>query len=885
MNKKNMRKNKPARSNSKKIPFKSGFFILLLMAGIVASMFFSTKYVFNNANLGNLYGDGIKVTVNLKNVDNNGAPNGNSVTNKELTQAENSIYSRASDLGYGKPFITTNKDDSGKYSFTISQPNIKTEDIATSYVTQLVSKTTLSFYSTTDKSLFDSSGYNPNNPTGVLPPNAQPLDIVKQDSAKYTQKRRGSRLLNTIGFDYANSKSKIAYTKALQALAKGDAKKGENRMVVWVGYDALYKLATTIYKKDFDAAKDNLYNFVHVYDKNKKMTQALKTKPFNARDYLISDAPVAPGSTAPDKTVYINSSFQPDVAKSLADRINYGSSSYKLFTVGRYSFVNAPFGKTAINRIEISALVILALIIILLVARYGVFGIVSAFAITLFIGTLLLLFTLFKGELTLLTIGAIVFGVLLMLDASVLTFERLKRELYGGKSIGRAISASNKYSIPVLFDSSFVVLVISFVIFYIGAKLLPGFSIVIVLSVLLTMLLSLIFIKVLTKILVKVINWNDKTSFLIGNYESQKNVYLHRQEKLAKFNYFKTSKWALIGSATIMFAGIIAFSTFAGISGSISKGFNSGINLTGGQRVWIRSVDVKDKKKDADTSLPQILTSQEVKYIYGAESMYKDNVISITNVYSTVDKTDVNGIIVIFNKNFNDADFVKRINDYVGPLPGAKNTFDVRNTHFSSFVDKKIIKTTLYAFLIMFLFILAYILLRFRWTFAFAMLIALIHDGLIVTAVFVVGHIPFSSLFIISMIIVMFYSIFNKMLVFNRMRVDIKNTKIENASQFKTIMHNALGETMNRNIIMLAIFVVIGLLISIPFATNMVFSLTMIIGAIIGSLSIYLVFPWFWVKLETLRFNVIQKRILRGKSKSNIEEEQTFENINQIKDI
>jgi SecD/SecF fusion protein len=275
--------------------------------------------------------------------------------------------------------------------------------------------------------------------------------------------------------------------------------------------------------------------------KDGKMTQELKTKPFNARDYLISDAPVNFIAPTPDAAVFINNSFQPEIAKSLAARINYGTSSYKLSTIGRYSFVNAPFGKTAIHRVEISALIILALIIILLIGRYGVLGLVSALAFTLFSTLTLLLFTVFQGQFTLLTIGAIIFGILLMLDYSVNTFERLKKELYEGKSINRAINASNKYSVPALFDSSFVVLMISFIIFYIGSTYLPGFSVIVVISLLLTIILSFIFINIFTRLLIK-LNLFNKREFLLGNYNSKKDKYLATQSKLEKVNYSKRSK-------------------------------------------------------------------------------------------------------------------------------------------------------------------------------------------------------------------------------------------------------------------------------------------------------------------------------------------------------
>ena len=258
-------KNKQTFNNQKsKFPIKRSFFLLLIVIGIVAAIFMSSKYIFNpdNSKFGNMYGDGIRVTVNLKNVDDNQAPTDTPITHEELTQAEDSIYTRVADLGYGTPSIQVNKDSHGHYSFTITQSNIDNETDANLYVANLTIKSNLSFYTTSDKSLFDSSGFNPNNKPGELD---RTLNIVKPGSAKYTQQRVGSRLENTVGFDFKNTSSRIAYTKAISSLKGKDKSKGENRLVVWVGYKALWQIANDpANKKAWEEAGKNLYNFAHV---------------------------------------------------------------------------------------------------------------------------------------------------------------------------------------------------------------------------------------------------------------------------------------------------------------------------------------------------------------------------------------------------------------------------------------------------------------------------------------------------------------------------------------------------------------------------------------------------------------------------------------------
>ena len=860
-----------------KLPIKRSLLLLLIVIGLVASMFISSKYVFNNAKLGNMYGDGIRVTIKLQNVDSNQSPINTPITKAELTQAENSIYTRTTDLGYGTPTIDVNKNIDGGYSFTITQPNIDDEQTANQYLSYLTVKSNLSFYTTSDKSLFDSSGYNPNNKPGKI---NHPLNIVKPNSAKYTQERRGSRLENTISFDFKDSHSFIAYTQALSALKSKGASKGENRLVVWVGYDALWQIANQPSNKDaWDEAGKNLYNFAHVY-KNKKITPELKTSPFNARDFLISDAPVV-NDIINQKTVYINNTFQPSVAKSLAERINYGTSSYALTEIGRYSFVNAPFGKKAIQRIEIAALIILSLIIITLIGRYGIFGVVSSLILALFVTTTLLLFTIFQGEFTLITIGAIILGVLLMLDYSINTFERLKKELYEQKSTLRAINAANRYSVPPLFDATLITLIVCFSIFYIGTKYLPGFSLVVIIATLLSLIFSFILINLLSRFLIK-LGALEKRNYLIGNIKSKTKNYIAQHAKLESINYSKHSKWALFSSIAFIFIGVITFSTFAGISGSFLGGVNANINLTGGEKIWIRSLK---KKPDPSlkTPVPQELSTTDVNKIYQMEAKYSDDVISIQKGYFLKDKNPkhVEEITIIFKKGFNDDQLVSELNSY-NPT-NTQNKLSIIQSSFTNFVDKKIIQKVFLAILLIFAAIVLYTLFRFRWTFSLTFLLDLIHDGLIITTIFIVCRIPFSSLFAIALLMIFIYSIFNKILIFNRMKRNIKNNQITNINQLAPIVHKALGETFYRNMIIFSLFLLISFATLIPFTTNITFSITLIIGSITTILSTYFVLPWIWIWIEKWRYRIIEKQKIKKVWDLNIQEEQSFENINDIK--
>ena len=888
----------------KKLPFKSVFFFLALLTGVMTAVFFSSRYIFDHPQLGNSYGSGMRITVDLKNTNKNGAIEKTQVSQETLTKAENSIYKRTSQLNMGEPTILTNQSKDLKnpniidYSFTIIQPQIHQADKARSYVSQLVDKSNLSYYTANDNPLFDQNGYKKDLPKRKAgDKRKRQYQLLKADSVKYDQKRRGSRLLNTVSYSYNNPKARIEYGKALSALKS--AKAGSNKLVAWIGYDGLWDLVQqqiklkADYAAQWKASGQNLYKYVHNWVKGKEgkwtMGRGLRVSPFNASDYLISDAPVKIAK-APElgKRVYINNSFSPSKAKSLADRINYGSSSYKLVKLGDYSFVTAPYNKTRVNRLAIAAIIILALIIIFMIARYGIFGVISSLSLLLSVSSMLALLVVIKGAFTLLTLGSLIFSVLLILDVSIVSFEKLKKELYFGKSLIRGMKSTNKHSIKILFDSSFIIIVMSFILFYIGSRFIPGISIIMVLSIIFTIFSTFVFIKFLSFILVKIGTFDNKL-YLMGVYPSKKESFIKREGNLAKINYSKHSKWFLIASAFVIFTGIITFSITSGISKSLAGGFNSNNNILGGNQVYIRSLLKKPDPGTTDEQrLPQQFTTKELDSIYSVTKSYSKDISSIQKLYLPTNKNAVNGIAVIFGSKYDTSNFAKKIEAaYNKNLPSDNlNIIDIRATSFKNFVNKSIVKKSLLSLLLLIIAIVIYVLVRFSWTLSLASLIALVHDGLIISSIFIITRLPFSSFFFIGLILVLFYAVLMRVLLLNQIKKNTKGVRILNKDQFKTIINKSLGETFVRNIVLTAIFLVITfILLVIPNSSNIILMLTMMIGALFSLISMYIIFPWIWIKIETLRFDSKQKHTNKSLWDVNVPQEETFYNINKFKDI
>jgi SecD/SecF fusion protein len=150
------------------------------------------------------------------------------------------------------------------------------------------------------------------------------------------------------------------------------------------------------------------------------------------------------------------------------------------------------------------------------------------------------------------------------------------------------------------------------------------------------------------------------------------------------------------------------------------------------------------------------------------------------------------------------------------------------------------IYATIFSILVIFLYILA----RFkRMAFGFAAILALVHDVLVLLAIFTLfnGWLPFSldidQAFIAAILTVMGYSINDTVVVFDRVREYIGQHHSKN-EDLPSVINNALNSTLSRTVIT-GVCTIAVLLIIFIFGGEILrgFSFAMLIGVIFGTYS------------------------------------------------
>lgn len=141
--------------------------------------------------------------------------------------------------------------------------------------------------------------------------------------------------------------------------------------------------------------------------------------------------------------------------------------------------------------------------------------------------------------------------------------------------------------------------------------------------------------------------------------------------------------------------------------------------------------------------------------------------------------------------------------------------------------------------------ILIYIAIRFEWRSAVMAVIALAINVLVMAAVYTITNIPLNTTFIAAMLTVVGYSINNTIVIFDRIRENMRGRKKNNTVTDivnKSIVET-LGRTINSSITTLITIVLIYIL-----GVNAIkeFALPLIIGVAIGAYTSIFIASTFW---------------------------------------
>lgn len=570
----------------------------------------------------------------------------------------------------------------------------------------------------------------------------------------------------------------------------------ENLIVIWL---------------DFEEGKNS-------YHKEKDTCGSLGTSSCLSAAYV---------NEAFSKDVIIQGNFTKEEASNLVELINSGAMPTKLNELSS-RLVDASFGEKSLEKTLYAGALGIILVLVILVIIYHFSGLIAAINLIFYTFLSFLVYNLIGGVLTLPGIAAMLLGIGMAVDASIISFERVKDELKKGTSLPKAFAVGNKESLSSIIDANVTTIIVAIILFIFGESAIKGFATMLIINIILTVLVMMFLTKFILNKIVNSNYFNNKLNLYIGITKKQ----LKKTNVFTKLDIIKIRKFYLIGTLIIIIIGTIF----------LKNGLNLGVEFKGGTDIAI--------------SLNENLTKEQVnKYLSNSYHIEK------TENYS-------NNTSILLKEVLTEEE-TNTIKNYF------KNEYDtdIDVNVVSNIVKKELTINGIKALLIAFVGIIIYVSIRFKFSYAISGIIALIHDVLITVIFFAIFKIEVTSIFVAAILTIIGYSINDTIVTFDRIRANYKKAKDKN--NLDTIINTAVRETLTRTILTTMTTLIPVLCLIFLGAEEIInFNIALLIGFIAGVYSSIFISNELWYLIEK------NKKDKKPKKKYNEPDELMIKGIN-----
>ena len=513
-------------------------------------------------------------------------------------------------------------------------------------------------------------------------------------------------------------------------------------------------------------------------------------------------------------------------AKNLASAIRIGALPVELEEVSS-QVVGATLGQEAISTSVKAGIIGFILLFIFMIAYYKIPGLAANFALIAYTAGMLLILNVFNFTLTLPGIAGIILGIGMAVDANVIINARISEELARGVSVRSAIATGFKKALSAIIDGNVTTLIAAIVLGIIGSGPVKGFALTLGIGIALSMFTSLV-----------VARWVLLLLYHLG-CNKEKMYGIHKER--ASVNFVSKRKIFISISALVIATGV-AFATINGVKGNGS--FNLDLEFSGGTSTTVNF----DKEYTLDEVEKEIIP--EIKKATGL---------------STVQQQAVKGTNqVIFKTKWLTE---KQQNSFYSLLKDKYNV-DVTNPDklssekISATISSEMRRDAIIAVIVATICMLIYIWIRFRDVkFATSAIIALIHDVLIVITFYIISRIPVGNTFIACMLTIVGYSINATIVIFDRIR---ENMKIMTKSTLSEVVNSSITSTLSRSInTSLTTFIMVLMLYILGVSSIREFAAPIMVGILAGGYSSVCITGALWFMMKKSSY----KRALKKENK------------------
>ena len=524
----------------------------------------------------------------------------------------------------------------------------------------------------------------------------------------------------------------------------------------------------------------------------------------------------------------ITGNFTIEDTKDLANTLKSGRMPAPARIV-QEEVVGPTLGAQSIQMGIISFVVAFVLLMVYMVMMYNIIpGMMANLALLVNVFFTLGILTSFQAALTLPGLAGMVLSLGTAVDANVLIYERIKEELRSGKGMKQAVAAGYGNAFSAIFDSNLTSLITGVILLTTGTGPIRGFATTWIIGIIVSFFTAVFLTR------------------LVYDYKLNHDKWMHcKFDTAVSHNLMQGKKYKFMSMYKTTFTvAIVAAVVFIG--SFFVRGLSKSIDFTGGRNYVVQFENPVEPEQIRTVLGDAFVNADGSKATTGAIAIGTDGkTIRVSTNYmieSNSPTVDDEAETILYNA-------LKKANLVSQKSVEAFKNPDVRqggsiisSTKVGPSVAKDITMGAIYSVLFALIAIFLYILIRFRnVAFSVGSTVALAFDALTVIGFYSLlwGLVPFSleidQTFIGAILTVVGYSINDKVVVFDRIRENLKlHPKGDRQQLFNASINETLARTINTStstlLVLLCIFILGG-------DSIRSFSFAMILGVVFGTLS------------------------------------------------
>ena len=502
-----------------------------------------------------------------------------------------------------------------------------------------------------------------------------------------------------------------------------------------------------------------------------------------------------------------------EAAENLASTIRIGGLTLTLEEL-RSNVVGAQLGSDAIRTALLAGAVGFAIIAVFMIAVYFVPGLAAVLALGMYVELVVILLGSFNITLTLPGIAGIILGIGMAVDANVIIFARIREELATGKTVASSVKIGFNKALSAIIDGNITTLIAAIVLGLRGTGAIKGFAQTLALGIILSMFTAVFITRIIL-------------NALMGLGLDSVKVFGVAKEK--KSIHFLGRKHLFFGvSVAVILVGFVVM----GVQKSGGKGaLNYSLDFMGGTQTTVTFTE--------NYSIERL----DAEVVPGIEDITGDANVQVQKV--------AGGNQVIFKTRTLEVEEREELNAMLEENFSLDETYPITAETISSTISSEAQMDAVVAVAIATICMLLYIWFRFKdIRFGASAVIALIHDVLVVLAFYAVTRVSVGSTFIACMLTIVGYSINATIVIFDRIRENMKS--MTRKDDLQELVNHSITQTLSRSIFTsLTTFIMVAALYVFGVSSIREFALPLMAGILCGTYSSVCITGALWYVLRT----------------------------------